>query len=311
VSDPTRDQLEAALAASFTRANLAVYADYLQTLEDPRGEWIAFELALVRDGVTAAAQQRREELVRPFAPGSRPEVAYGFVRDLELDTPAKVTAFDTSPLAPYLRGAWLDPDPRRLRKLVEAFVRVPRPWLRRLGVRLRDHDQYGQRTIAPEQLQDLGELLGPALTARLIAATPHLETLVLAGGLAGFAQGHPALVDPPIAGVVRGTRGESKLVVTVAGDSDVLELGRLGRHHGGIVDELDDRARDAWAELRFAIDQLECFGEQPLPRRFPAATLAAVIASIDLASYYGRDFAPIAEKLKSHEGLDLVQLAGR
>ena len=307
-----RAELEAALATSFSRANLAVYADYLQTIDDPRGEWIAFELALVRDGVTAAAQQRREQLVRPFAPYFHPKVAYGFAYDVQFENAEKVTGFDASPIAPYLRSAWISPSyPSPLLETVETFASAPRPWLYRLGITLPDRNRMAALTIAPENRRDLADVLGAQLTARLLAATPNLEWLVLGGGIAGFAAGHPRLVHSPVTGALR-IAPVTKVWIRIGGEPpESLELGRLQRHHAGVIDDLGDAARDAWADLRFAIEELESFAEEPLVRSFPAGTLAQVIASIDRTTYYGRDFEAIAAKLGRYPELDRVELFGR
>jgi len=42
-----RDDLESALRAAWSAADLAVYADHLQAIGDPRGEIIALDLALL------------------------------------------------------------------------------------------------------------------------------------------------------------------------------------------------------------------------------------------------------------------------
>jgi hypothetical protein len=56
---PARDELEAALAASFDRAHLAVYGDYLMSIGDPRGELIAIDLQGGDEG-------RKRELVEQW-----------------------------------------------------------------------------------------------------------------------------------------------------------------------------------------------------------------------------------------------------
>ncbi|MEO8702638.1 MAG: hypothetical protein ABI867_21520 [Kofleriaceae bacterium] len=298
VVDPRRAELEAELAASWTRENLAVYADYLQTIEDPRGEWIAFELSLVRDGITGAGQARLAELTQQFQRDHHRSMAYGFVQELVLDSVEAITTFDRTPIAPYLRGVFITAyKPAEQRAIVRAFARVQRSWLRRLKIH-----------VASDDVPDLEKVLGSALTEQLVAATPQLETFVVSGG-SHVTFAHPALRQPTFWGLKQ--RPHPKVALAIADEpADVLDLGRMSRLHGGIVADLESGHRDAWAELRFAIEQLEVYESGAPAYPLAATTLQAVIASIDLTWYHGQDWAPTAEKLSRHAGLRHVYLSG-
>ena len=58
-----RDDLERALADQFDAEHLSVYGDYLQSIGDPRGDLIAFDLSELDDA------RRRDQLIAEWLGG--------------------------------------------------------------------------------------------------------------------------------------------------------------------------------------------------------------------------------------------------
>jgi hypothetical protein len=141
-----RDDLEEALHDAFDHEHLALYAEELQRLGDPRGELIAIDLRSDEEGETAALAERRRELLQlllgPVAVG-HPLVRcrYGFV-DLmfALQGDMRVGAFPAfesvlrGPFGTYLRDVTLYGDGTHLRDLMTSLGQRPRPFLTRLSL---------------------------------------------------------------------------------------------------------------------------------------------------------------------------------
>jgi hypothetical protein len=286
--------LEAALETSWTRANLAVYADYLQAQHDPRGELIAIDLHLARNGGSLEIQTRRTALLAQLgvsAFGS--DFRYGFADALGLASnvlPMSRSALDVfraTPMGPYLRALVLCGTKGWLRSQFAALVRGTHRWLRRIAIRV---DGAASGAV-------LSKRSGEALAK----AAPHLEIIEVAGAAARAVLGDFHHPNVPI---VMGTENVTRLRVEVPGMlRESIELGRMARLHGGILDELSEPGREAWAELRFFIEELRSNVE---PQPFPAAVLATALAELDPAMYYVSDWLPIRDKLP---GLDSVNLA--
>src|SRR5699024_4537910 len=90
----TREQLEAALAIAFDRHTLAVYADYLQSISDPRGELIALDLEIEGRPCPPELAARRTSLLHAWLGALVPadnvhrswvgdSLRFGFIEDLE------------------------------------------------------------------------------------------------------------------------------------------------------------------------------------------------------------------------------------
>jgi hypothetical protein len=141
-----RDDLEEALHDAFDHEHLAVYADELQRLGDPRGELIALDLRADQEGATEEITARRRELLLsllgPVA-AVHPLVRcrYGFVdlmfalRD-EMREGA-LAAFDAvllGPLGSYVRDVTFSGDGVRLRDLMALLAQRSRPFLTRLAL---------------------------------------------------------------------------------------------------------------------------------------------------------------------------------
>ncbi|HWO17623.1 MAG TPA: hypothetical protein VNO30_02565 [Kofleriaceae bacterium] len=148
-----RDDLEEALHDAFDHDHLALYAEELQRLGDPRGELIALDLR-AREQVAEeishdslygeAADRRREllgELLGPAASHPLVRCRYGFV-DLMFAfqhemLAGSMAAFDgvlRGPLGTYVRDVTFYGDGPRLRELMTQLAQRPRPFLRRLSL---------------------------------------------------------------------------------------------------------------------------------------------------------------------------------
>jgi hypothetical protein len=177
-----RDELELALLASWNSADLAVYADHLQTIGDPRGELIALDLAPRRD---PSWRDRRRTLLeawlgRGLAASAGRLVQHGVIHELRSGHgPADLL---DGPLGAVVRGFSI-PGPRDRRRppvavfdALERLAAHPRPWLTRLAI-----DHAGDARCEP------------SLRDRLIAATPNLAELYTLGQCLFDSFRHPSL----------------------------------------------------------------------------------------------------------------------
>jgi hypothetical protein len=171
------DELEAALAASFDHELLAIYADALQSMDDPRGELIAIDLHMDEHGSTAELVARRRTLIKEWlgelAISPYVRVRHGFlelmiwrhVRDRDPDgLDAGVLA---TPAGQYVRGVEVNGDKRVIQSTIAALARTARPWLSSL--KLRPHSNRGPVMVAQRT------------TNALIKRTPQLESLEVFG----------------------------------------------------------------------------------------------------------------------------------
>jgi len=175
-------ELEHSLRASWSTDTLAVYADHLMSLGDPRGELIALDLHPVDE---PAWHARRHALLDAWLGPAHPWghlVQHGFIHEVRAGHPRR-ELFD-GPLGAVIRGfsTWGTAYPigRPLRHLVllslEHLVAQPRPWLTRLAI------EY-----------DGNERCSDALTRAVIAATPNLVELYSVGQRVFYSFHHPAL----------------------------------------------------------------------------------------------------------------------
>jgi len=169
----TLRELERMLAARFDADNLAIYGDYLQSIDDPRGELIALDL-----GGDETTRARSEALLAEWLGDGvvqllgMTEIEHGFVTDLYLDggDPRSARLLDAmlaGPAAGYLRGATILGDLGWTRYAVERLVTRPHAWLERLSI------QAIGRPASPT--------IGAELAASLAAATPRLAQLEVWG----------------------------------------------------------------------------------------------------------------------------------
>lgn len=181
-----RDEIEAALAASFDREHLAVYADVLQSEGDPRGELIAIDLH-GEPGPDVARRRRElvEGLLGPQLSLDDPPFARFELGFLELVLERKNLDHQklllAGELGEYLRRVQIQGVASYIEAAVTMLVARSRPWLQVIQVRhdgFRDalhgaggttHDVHGVRT----------PIIGEGLSAALVAATPRLDVLVV------------------------------------------------------------------------------------------------------------------------------------
>jgi hypothetical protein len=172
-----REELEAALHASWSTDTLSVYADHLLSLGEPRGELIALDLAPA-PADRAWWNRRRAALDawlgHDLAARAGHLVQHGFIHELR-DGYYPRDLLDT-PLGPLVRGytAW---GRGRATAALAALAARPRPHLARLAIA-----HWGR-----------SEPLDGALVKRLIDATPRLTELVLIGRPLVEDFPHPAL----------------------------------------------------------------------------------------------------------------------
>ncbi len=171
----SRDQLEQAIRASFSRDDLAVYADLLLAEGDPRGELIALDLD--PQPKPAWHARRRAALAawlgdKLLGPALR-RVRLGF---LETGDDPDGLALLASPAGAFATSFATRGEARVVRTALAKLAAAPRPWLVKLAIQVRGEDG-----------------IGAALVDELIAGAPALRELELSGRsvVAGFA--HPGV----------------------------------------------------------------------------------------------------------------------
>lgn len=188
------EQLEAALAADFSFDNLQVYGDALQAAGDPRGHLIAIDLHIARHGSSADLQYRRRQWLREWlelshaidptkGPWRAVTFAFGFVADLRAELASQVLK---SPAGRYVRGLSLSHRMPLMSAVLHELGSAPRPWLERLTIVSRS------RNVPPSSVWSTQpSMLDQAAIPAVIAATPRLRTLELAGNRMLRAFPHP------------------------------------------------------------------------------------------------------------------------
>lgn len=156
------ERLEAALLSRWGREEMTVYADYLQSIGDPRGEVIAIDLVNLDTVDETSWRSRRHDVIAAWlgedlAIRLGAAIFQGFVQEAGTDE----TLLE-SPAGDFVRASRLGNDLAVIARLVSR----PRRWLTRLAI-----------TAQPER----APLIDAALTDKLIAATPRLDELVLRG----------------------------------------------------------------------------------------------------------------------------------
>ncbi|MBA2538524.1 MAG: hypothetical protein H0V17_02715 [Deltaproteobacteria bacterium] len=197
-------ELEAALDAAWTLDNLQVYGDHLQQLGDPRGELIGIDVAIARTGSTPVLAHRRRRFLRSWLglePNDNPTrgvwsgvtFAYGFIEDCRMRSAMQILA---TPAAPFVRGITLDGHTGGIEHVIAELARVPRPWLTRLTLAPRFRGDPPGNTWRGE-LPNIANKSFPSL----IANTPRLARLELAGHRLVKDFPHPALRELRVAGI--------------------------------------------------------------------------------------------------------------
>ena len=164
--------LDAALAKSLDRDVLAVFADRLQAVDDPRGELIAIDLEIERSGARAELVARRalvlDAWLGPDLAVLGGSVRFGFVEDLVLDDDIpleRVAALVATRVTRCIRKVTIIGDVERLESVLRAWSASDHPHLTWLELSVTG----GDIPIEPRTLE--------ALWARC----PQLHTLTLRG----------------------------------------------------------------------------------------------------------------------------------
>ena len=187
-----RDDLERALAEQFDAEQLSVYGDFLQSIGDPRGDLIAFDLRELDDA------PRRDRLIAEWLGGATADllaiatIEHGFITDVYLDgnDPGSEPRFDAllaGPGAPYLRGVTIRGDAAWTQRALGKLVARSHGWLQRLSIQV-THQTYfltrieGTLETTLQRTVDLSSpVVSSALATSLIRAAPRLEQLEVWG----------------------------------------------------------------------------------------------------------------------------------
>src|SRR5450755_4371951 len=149
------EELEAAVRVAWDREAIAIYADHLQAIGDPRGELVAIDLRIDEGKVDAAITARREQLIAEWFGAELPPgiVHYGFVdvRATGMRSDSQLAVALRGPGAKYVRSVELAGPHPELVPALEQLVAEPRPWLTRLVV----HQWQDQRE--PTLTHDLAD----------------------------------------------------------------------------------------------------------------------------------------------------------
>ncbi len=231
----TTATLEAELRRAWTLDNLAVYGDHLQQLGDPRGELIAVDVHLARHGRGPEVEHRRRRALRAWlglddtvdpTRGAWEGVrfAFGFIDDLRVELAPLILR---GPAGPFVRGITLIQRPHTIRGLLDDLGAMPRPWLDRLTIVPRF------KGPPPQAVWRAGDpTFHPELLAPVLAGTPRLTRLELAGHRLILAFPHPHVTSVRIDGI------DALLPILQAGPAmpavTELELG-FARTPGGPV----------------------------------------------------------------------------
>jgi hypothetical protein len=169
------EELEGAVAEHFDAEHLAVYADFLQGVGDPRGELIALDLA-----GEAVAADRRHELAIAWLGKLLPFVEVGaidcgFIGDVVVSEqdprgPVLLELLAIEPAARHLRGLTITGRRLWVAATLARIVAQPQRWLERLSIHVWDN----QRPPIPPAVDR-------ELATALAIATPSLARLEVVG----------------------------------------------------------------------------------------------------------------------------------
>ncbi|MCX5747622.1 MAG: hypothetical protein NT062_34585 [Proteobacteria bacterium] len=182
-----RDELEAALRARWDRETLAVYADHLESIGEPRGELISIDLRIDETGATPALIAHRRALIDQWFGFQPAGVRHGFV-DLDASSADPVIQLELldGPAAPFVRSTIIVGAPATIVAALAKLSETERPWLTRLVIR---QWSEGEAPTMPD-----------VLVARLVRATPHLAHLEIDGRRVIGAFAHPAVRHARLSG---------------------------------------------------------------------------------------------------------------
>jgi hypothetical protein len=175
--DRTRAQLEADLRHSWGTPQLTVYADYLQSIGDPRGELIAIDLVNLATTIQDQGwAQRRRALLDAWLGSALAEkvehkIFQGFLQE---GNDAEILG---SAAGEYVRASRLATKPADLRAQLAMLAAKPRPWLTHLSIVVTDRER-GAFLIEGREL---------------VEVLPNLDSLVVEGANTIDKLDHPNL----------------------------------------------------------------------------------------------------------------------
>jgi hypothetical protein len=278
----SRAELEAALAASWSRELLAVYGDYLQSIGDPRGELIAIDLHVADHGPSAELAARKISLAGTWL---GPEVAvaveidHGFlaVRDRGNDPSRGVLRkLLALPVGRYLKRCAIEGTPEWREQLRPALDAAVLPFLDDLDVSAEIGRRVSDRTSIYEWVgalaiaRQLRRLRVPslrsddevdALERAIVGLRPDAE-IVVARAYTRYPTRAPSpriRVPPPRPWPPPDSvHGRSALTIDVPGDPFGEDVGVADA--ADLMNEqferLPEPARAAWVELWRLLDDL-------------------------------------------------------
>jgi hypothetical protein len=197
------DELEAAVRVAWDREAIAIYADHLQTIGDPRGELVAIDLRIDEGEADAAVTTRREQLIAEWFGADLPPgiVRYGFVdvRASGMRPDSQLTIALRGPGAKYIRSVELAGPRDELLPAIHMLVKEPRPWLTKLVIHQWQDDDTP--TLSKDFAVALPALDSLELSGRNIlafGAHPNVQRLRITGYDAHFALLDPSAIWPRV-----------------------------------------------------------------------------------------------------------------
>jgi len=190
--DP-REQIEALLAASWDREHLAVYADALVALGDPRGDVVAIDLHVDTHGPSEELARGKRAAIDAWLGAELAariaaigEIRHGFI---ELRWPVDADELDrmlgVAGFASAVRAIAIEDHDPNLRRAIDAICRVRPPWLERFHV-VRYPDAFDDALRDSIAIDD-------DRARRFVDATPRLRALTVAGANAFGELVHPGV----------------------------------------------------------------------------------------------------------------------
>ena len=173
------EELEAAVRAAWDREAIAIYADHLQAIGDPRGELVAIDLRIDEGNVDAAITARREQLIAEWFGAELPPgiVHYGFVdvHATGMRSDSQLAVALRGPGAKYVRSVELaGPNPELVPALAE-LVAEPRPWLTKLVVH--QWQDQPRATLTRDLATVMPALTSLELSGRNVIEAPAVPTV--------------------------------------------------------------------------------------------------------------------------------------
>jgi hypothetical protein len=183
------EELESALRSGDDSTTLEVYADYLQSTGDLRGEIIATDLLIDKLGPSPEMLSRRDELYDAWLAGARPPgtFRYGFLHiDAAGADPIGILELGLrGPWARLIRSVRIAATQLEIERAISLLAKVESPWLIRLAI----IQHVGEDMRARSTLDEAGHVtllasakpLSNDRLKQLLSAAPHMQSIEIAG----------------------------------------------------------------------------------------------------------------------------------